>query len=480
MHPNLTQLTQQYNVLCCVDLGNITHQPDALHRVLAQHYRNEYQDSDRLVFYTDYAISNELVDHIRSAALLIDVSSYFILLCGPNVPDNTEFSSLRISVGHTVELGNNYRLPETVCPLPWMHLEVMNQGEISPCCIYQGTIGTLPAISLNTAFYGTHMEQLRLDFLNNKKPSGCATCWAREDHGLVSNRKHHNNLLKKSLLTQYLSNPGIVSLDLKPGNTCNFKCRICNPRASSVFAQEVVVHSKDQLHQSYNWAELAPQVFSEVEQLLPNMTNIDMYGGEPFLIKQLSSLIHLAVEQNHAQHIRLHYNSNGSIYPETLVNLWKEFEHVDLHFSIDNVGARFELERGGTWSTVESNILRLLDLGLPNLKISIMPVISIMNIYYLDELLEWAQLHDLPVNPLYLDRPEAFAITNMTAAAQQLIINKYQGHSWSEMKNILAIVQQSTATDGKKFVQLTAHFDKIRNQSFQDSHTAIANAMGMC
>ena len=68
----------------------------------------------------------------------------------------------------------------------------------------------------------------------------------------------------------------------------------------------------------------------------------------------------------------------------------------------------------------------------------------------------------------------------MTAAAQQLIINKYQDHAWPEMKNILSMIKRSTATDGKKFVQLTAHFDTIRNQSFQDSHTAIANAMGMC
>ena len=247
-----------------------------------------------------------------------------------------------------------------------------------------------------------------------------------------------------------------------------------------MFAQEVVVHNRTQQYKSYNWAELAPQVFAEVEQLLPNMTNIDMYGGEPFLIKQLTSLVQIAVEQRQASHIRLHYNSNGSIYPDSLINLWKEFEHVDVHFSIDNIGSRFELERGSTWDNVESNILRLINLGLPNLKISIMPVVSIMNIYYLDELLEWAHLHNLPVNPLYLDRPEEFAITNMTAAAQQLIINKYQDHAWPEMKNILSMIKRSTATDGKKFVQLTAHFDTIRNQSFQDSHTAIANAMGMC
>jgi len=479
MHENLVTLSQQYNVLCCIDLGSVTHQPDALHQVLAQHHKLVYQDRDRLVFYTDSALSEDLIEHIRSAALLVDVSSYFILLCGPNIPNDTGFSTLCVDIGPTIALGNSYHLPDTVCPLPWMHLELRNQGEISPCCIYQGNVGVIPDTTLVEAFSNDSMQTLRSEFLNGGRPVGCTSCWTREDRGLSSNRKHHTSLFNKALLTNYLSSPKIVSLDLKPGNTCNFKCRICNPRASSMFAQEVAIHSKGQIQKSYNWADLAPQVFSELEQLLPTMINIDMYGGEPFLIKQLTNLVRMSVDSGHASHIRLHYNSNGSIYPEDLISLWTKFEHVDLHFSIDNIGDCFAIERGSEWSVVESNILRLADLKLPNVKISIMPVINIMNIFYLDKLLDWAEQHNMPVNPLYLDRPKEFAITNMTKSAQELIINKYSNHSWPEMKNILSMIKRSSPSDGQDFIQLTKHFDTIRNQNFLDSHAEIAVAMGM-
>jgi len=204
-----------------------------------------------------------------------------------------------------------------------------------------------------------------------------------------------------------------------------------------------------------------------------------MYGGEPFLIKPLHELIAQAVVQGHAKHMRLHYNSNGSIYPEHLIDHWKQFDHIDIQFSIDNVGPRFELERGGSWQQTTSNIRKLVDLALPNLKISIMPTISIMNILYLDELLEWANELLLPVNLNYLDSPKEFSIKNLTADAKELVFKKYQNHPWTEISNMLTLVRSSLDCDGTEFVAKTKHFDRLRDQQFSITHAEIAHAMGM-
>jgi sulfatase maturation enzyme AslB (radical SAM superfamily) len=304
-------------------------------------------------------------------------------------------------------------------------------------------------------------------------PTGCQYCWGLESEGLTSNRTYYMSLLKKELLTSNLESPVIKSLDLKPSNTCNFKCRICNPKSSSLFAQEAGISVKQ-----FRWAEKDSKTIDEIINLLPTLINIDMFGGEPFLIKPLLKILSTAVDLGYANNIRLHYNSNGSIYPENLIEYWKKFKHVDIHFSIDNIGDRFELERGGSWAIVESNIKKLISLNLPNVKISIMPAISIMNIFYFDELIQFANKLNLSVNPLYVSKPSGFDIKNLTAEAKQLINEKFKHHQWTEIKNILNYINKLPDSNGKEFINLCKHFDNLRNQNFSKSHPEIAKAMG--
>jgi hypothetical protein len=128
---------------------------------------------------------------------------------------------------------------------------------------------------------------------------------------------------------------------------------------------------------------------------------------------------------------------------------------------------------------VQSNIRKLVDLSLPNLKISIMPTVSIMNILYLDEVFEWANESGLPVNLNYLHSPKEFSIKNLTADAKKLIFEKFQNHAWAEMSGILDLIRSSSDCDGTGFVKLTKHFDHIRGQNFPSTHAEIAHAMGM-
>ena len=108
-----------------------------------------------------------------------------------------------------------------------------------------------------------------------------------------------------------------------------------------------------------------------------------------------------------------------------------------------------------------------------------MPTISIMNIFYLDELLAWANKLGLPVNVNYLDSPEEFSIKNLTPLAKKLILEKFQDHPWPEMSRILTTIKSFPDSDGVGFVSLSRHFDRIRGQNFSSTHAEIAHAMGM-
>jgi MoaA/NifB/PqqE/SkfB family radical SAM enzyme len=485
-------LSKKYSIKCFIDLADLTTTPTQAYRILQQHYQSEFLANDRLVFYTEHAISDQLLQHIYQAATLIDVSNFFLLFCSPfdisdrmhtlaieNLGDNVPFHSIQKNIKNTRPLVNNFSIPDTLCSMPWTHTMIAQNGQVSPCCIYKGSMGSVTNDSLHDIFHNQDYANLRQKFLSGEKVSACDRCWGLENHGVTSNRIRHMRLFKKDLLTKYLDNPEIISLDISPGNTCNFKCRICNPTSSSLFAQEIHSVTGVRPVRSFNWAESDTKIMEEISSLTPSLANIDMYGGEPFIIKPLNKLVAQAAEQGHAKHIRLHYNSNGSTYPDHLIDHWKQFNHVDIHFSIDNVGPRFDLERGGSWELVQSNIRKLVDLSLPNLKISIMPTVSIMNILYLDEVLEWANKLQLPVNLNYLNSPKEFNIKNLTADAKKLIFEKFQNNTWSEMSGILDLVRSSPDCDGTGFVNLTKHFDHIRGQNFSSTHAEIANAMGM-
>jgi len=203
-----------------------------------------------------------------------------------------------------------------------------------------------------------------------------------------------------------------------------------------------------------------------------------MFGGEPFLIKKFANVLQVAVEQGHAKKIRLHYNSNGSIWPSEFIDYWSHFREVDIHFSIDAIGARFELQRGGTWADVENNILQIKNLNFPNMILNLMPTISILNVYYIDEVYDWAKKHNFGLFPQNLIRPMEFSLNNLTKHAQELIIDKFQNHHWTEIQNILEFLKERVPSDGVSFIEKIKSFDTIRRENFADSHKEIAQAMG--
>lgn len=483
-------LSSQYTLKCFVDLAQLTDSPSAAYIQFQSCYQSEFENTDRLVFYSSEIISDSMLEHLYQAADLIDISNCFVLICSPHdLRDRLEstaksyhnnavsFQSLQINFESTDKLQNNFKVSDTLCPLPWRSIEVGVSGQIRPCCVYSQAVSNVNNSTLHDAFYGERMSALRQELLEGKKSSGCNHCWERENKGLVSNRIRHLGLLKKDLLTVELDDVKIRSLDLKPGNTCNFKCRICSPTRSSLYEQEHRKHHQIAV-KKVNWAEDTTETINEILKLLPSLSNIDMYGGEPFLIKPLLNLVKTAVEQGHASNIRLHYNSNGSVYPSDFIDYWKHFKHIDIQFSIDNTGQRFELERGGSWDQVDSNIRKLVGLGLPNVKISIMPAISIMNIFYIDEVFDWASDLGLDVNPLYVTEPAGFDLRNLTADARELINSKFKNHPWPMLQSTLNYINSTPVSNGQEFIKLCQYFDSLRDQSFELSHPEISKAMG--
>lgn len=484
------QLRSQFDLKLICDLGEISNSPTALFKTLDNVYQDRYEPNDRIVFYTSHAVPEQLLKHLYETANFLDISNWFILICGSSdikqsiVQSCEKFSTDPVPfnfysvdlVPATQKLENSFSLPSTVCAIPWAHLEIRSDGNITPCCMTSGlTLGNIKNTTLEQAFQTGKLKKLRNELLSGDRPSACRNCWKVEEKKLTSIRMHNTKRLKKDFLTRFLDKPQISTLDIKFNNTCNFKCRICDAVSSSLFAQEQQKFQGISLVVQDNWGE-SENFINQMILHLPNIQNIDMFGGEPFLIKKFKKVLELAVNNDYAKNIRLHYNSNGSIWPEHFLPYWHNFKLVDIHFSIDAIGDQFDLQRGGQWTEVEKNILKLKSLELSNLSISIMPTISIMNVYYIDQVYNWATKHGFPIFVSHA-RGTGIELQYLTQEAKELIIKKFKDHPWDEIQKIIKIIQELPDSDGQEFRSNTEWFDRVREESFSNSHPEIAKAM---
>ena len=74
------------------------------------------------------------------------------------------------------------------CILPWISVDRNTETEkdkisLSPCCYYESS-GDYQDIS--QYWNSEEIQQLRKDFIEGKRPSGCAICWKLEDSNMKS------------------------------------------------------------------------------------------------------------------------------------------------------------------------------------------------------------------------------------------------------------------------------------------------------
>jgi hypothetical protein len=187
------------------------------------------------------------------------------------------------------------------------------------------------------------MRRLRLEFIDQKQPQTCRKCWREERAGRTSKRMHTLDRLKHMLASETewtVEAKPLMFLDLKLGNICNLKCRICGSWSSSTFATEELANlapdedRKSSYHYSMlrqgAWPRENPKFWSEVEQASTDIQYIEFTGGEPFMIQEHFELLQGLVARDMAKNIEIHYNTNGTQYPEGAIAIWQHFKHVEI------------------------------------------------------------------------------------------------------------------------------------------------------
>ena len=400
-------------------------------------------------------------------------------------------------------------LPKTICMLPWISIETSPLGTTRPCCMAideitdeTGRKYDLNETDLETVYHSEYMRDLRQQFRSGFKPSTCSRCWEEEAAGRDSKRINSQIRLKELYKQVDWDNDDPDQLwfvDLKLGNICNLKCRICGSWSSSKWAEEEMAYLEPgrnkKEHIAYTWLKQGAwprktnTFWDNMKSLLPNIKYFEFTGGEPWLIQEHFDLLQYAVDQGYSKNIDIHYNTNGTQNPLPHTPLWSQFGRVDIAFSIDNVGDRFEYERyGAKWAEANENIDKThfarQDFA-PNITTQLCFTINIQNVYYLDELLAWADTKNFTsVYFNMMHSPEYMNIQHLTPAAKELVLNKLKTTFWSdityqeEINNVINFIENGQGSDGKRFLFEMQRTDEYRNQNFMDTHPEIAKAMG--
>tara|TARA_B100000579_G_C22840480_1_gene861189 strand:- start:1275 stop:2444 length:1170 start_codon:yes stop_codon:yes gene_type:complete len=289
--------------------------------------------------------------------------------------------------------------------IPWTGIETAPTGEYRPCCLYRNWVtdeNGKPYTTVNNTIQevmnSKFMNDLRKEFQDGKRPAGCMDCWKQEDAGNDSKRTHmwtKASAVGQVHLTKDMVSP--VFIDFKLGNICNLKCRICWAGSSSQWATENIKTdpgSEQQwrrLLKEGAWPRKKNKFFSSLEDALPHVRFFEITGGEPLMIKEQFDVLRKCVEQGYAKNIDVHYNTNGTQFPEKELNeIWPHFKRIELAYSIDDVGARFEYQRHpAKWDEVNENILKFKNSGLKNLSTQVCTTMNLFNIAYLDELVPY-------------------------------------------------------------------------------------------
>ena len=357
-------------------------------------------------------------------------------------------------------------------------METTPMGEFRPCCLANEPIPDLnisKGDTLKDAFESNYMQELRQQFLQGKQPETCSKCWSLEDSGGTSKRMISNS--KFGLDT---SQQRIKFLDLKLGNICNLKCRICGGWSSSKWANEEIKQGSDIAKywmKQGQWPRQETKLWQEITDMLPNIDYFEFTGGEPFLIKEHFDILTASVEKQTSKHQQIHYNTNGTTFPaHALDNIWPHFKEVEVAFSIDDIAERFEYQRyGAVWKEVNDNVERISSYKNKfNLKTQICCTINIQNIYNLDAMAEWiAQQNFDFVFFNYLQEDKVWNVQNLPQEYKHKIQQKLDPYTGAYQQDVKQAVRYMTSTDGfspelhKRLIRKVTDSDKFRSENFE-------------
>lgn len=318
------------------------------------------------------------------------------------------------------------------CPLPWLSLNVRNNGDIRVCCQAnvsenQGLVSKEDGSLYNAGKDGIDefrnaglMKDIRKTMISGEWHPSCVRCKRESESGMASRadweRDIWKNTIDKDLAITLTDDDGTIDvsknpikyMDLRFGNLCNLKCRMCGPTDSSQWYGDsvalwgpqyqdsgkqikIIKNSKGKYEPDtdiYSWYE-RPSFWEDMESKIPEIERLYIVGGEPLMIDRHYEFLQKCIDMNRAKHITIEYNTNITNIPERAWNIWKDFNRVLIGMSVDAVGPINDYIRNPSkWNKIAENMQKL-DTAEGNFKVWWAATIQAYNLLHLPETMMW-------------------------------------------------------------------------------------------
>jgi hypothetical protein len=424
---------------------------------------------------------------------------------------------------------------DVYCPIPWMFQAVRNNGDIRICCQAnvtknQGVVRKKDGTSYNAgkdnmveARNADLMKIVRKNMLEGRWSQECGRCKQEEDAGLRSRREYEQEwdfkLEDAIRITEKdgFINPDDVPLvyyDLRFGNLCNLKCRMCGPTDSHSWYEDwlqieggdgfqdthgyvkLQKNSKGRLEtKDYDWHS-SESFWKHIESNIPNMEHVYMAGGEPLMIERHYDFLQKCVDMGRAEKMILEYNTNMTNLQPRVLKLWEKFKIVRIGASIDGIGKVLEYQRyPAKWKHVLKNLQVIDSLG-SNVQAWLACTVTTLNVFHIPEFIKWKIQESgfkkinsgkkLPVLTIHVaHHPNHACIKSLPDEMKRLVREKYDNFKdWlinegldprieqAAMKIINTIVvfmmSEDTSRKWNWFREFTRQLDLLRDQNIVD------------
>lgn len=385
----------------------------------------------------------------------------------------------------------------TFCVVPWTQMATNSMGAYRVCCNAtqsknlirdeNGSSLRVQRTSAYDAWNSPTYQKIRTQMLRGERPDMCERCFREEDSGVLSARQNWNRQ-GLPMTPEVVAPPTVKIIDLRLGNLCNLKCRMCNPYSSSqwvtdwnelagiadLIPEAPISPEEIQRIRSVDWPEDA-QSWQNLDQVLSSVEEIYLTGGEPFLSLEQVRLLQRLIDDGRAGSVILRYNTNLTTLPDKLVKLWKSFKLIRLNISFDGYGPLNDyIRHPSQWVDLERHFNKLLQLkseGLP-LELTIHTTVQMYNITKLDQIVSyfWQNYQMIPYMNL-LNHPHCLNIRVLPDNLKKQVLQKLQMHGQHSAVVAVANYLQGESWTQKYFSQFkkyTLKLDQMRGQNFLD------------
>jgi hypothetical protein len=195
------------------------------------------------------------------------------------------------------------------------------------------------------------------------------------------------------------------------------------------------------------------------------------------MIKEHFAMLQGIVDRGIAHQVEIHYNTNGTQFPLEAPEIWRHFKTVEIAFSIDDLGDRFEYQRtNARWSEVVTNITKFRTLrdNSHNIQLQCCSTVNVFNVRYIDQLAHWiaAQSFDFVYWNMMHDA-WYFSIATLPVEAKQQITDHLRSADippqyQQEFARIVDFMNNGASTDGMMLRMKIRDLDRKRQQNLRD------------